>query len=150
MALITGPSLMGTETQRASQWKMCTWAPRAPRPRSCSPSPAWSPCPPPRPGPPISPTAECDCVQVPEGSGLSESHDPQGPAQRKKYCTLHLNSFKCLSNCLLLGTCRIKQDIHGGVTVSSLDHGPRSQLGVCPCTTFSKRSFEIRSLRARA
>ena len=61
--------------------------------------------------------------------------------------TLHLNN-KCLSNCLLFGICGTK-DVHVGVTASSLDDRPHSRLGVCPSMTFSKRSFEIRSLTAR-
>lgn len=47
-----------------------------------------------------------------------------------------------------------KQDAHGRGTVSSLDHGPGSQLGVCPSTSFSKWSFktkepQVQGLRAQ-
>lgn len=49
---------------------------------------------------------------------------------------------------MLLGICGTK-NVHIGVTIYSLDCRLHSHLGVCPSMTFSKRSFEVRSLRAR-
>ena len=150
LSSISGSFLMMKEAERAFQGEKCAS-------RHCRP-----------PGPtPAATSPHCLLDRSPSGSktrgssvqpvGWSGSvtrswraqgfHDllcsPGHNSKKKKKETFHLNSFNeyCLSNCLILETRRTKPDVRRGVAVSSPDRGSRSQLGVCPSTSFSKRSL---------